>query len=75
MTEAAELTLPPYFPLKLKKCADVSDSFFDCFDFNSAPNGDRDVGRQALIKCGTQLKLYKECMDKFKGSTKAERKQ
>ncbi|KAJ3070413.1 hypothetical protein HDU98_006577 [Podochytrium sp. JEL0797] len=63
------LALPPYFPLKLKKCADVTDSFFDCFDYNTVPNGDKDLGRKALLKCSTQLNLYKECMDRFTGTT------
>ncbi|KAJ3395572.1 hypothetical protein HDU80_010288 [Chytriomyces hyalinus] len=67
----AEPRLPEYFPLKLKKCTDVSESFFGCFDFNTIPNGDKDVGRQALIKCGDQLKLYKECMDRFRPVTEA----
>ncbi|KAI8610407.1 hypothetical protein BC830DRAFT_1069871 [Chytriomyces sp. MP71] len=70
----AEATLPGYFPLKLKKCGDVSESFFGCFDFNSIPNGEKDVGRQALIKCKDQLELYKECMDRYKGAVVVPRK-
>ncbi|KAJ3342314.1 hypothetical protein HDU83_006167 [Entophlyctis luteolus] len=69
--DTAALRLPPYFPLKVKKCQDASDSFFDCFDFNSVPNGDKDVGRKALSKCGSQLQAYKACMDEFKSLTDA----
>ncbi|KAJ3277002.1 hypothetical protein HDV01_000054 [Terramyces sp. JEL0728] len=63
----SEETLPPYFPLKTKKCAKVSEAFFDCYETESAPNGDKDVGKKALITCAQQLGLYKDCMDKFVG--------
>ena len=54
-------TLPPYFPLKVKKCAIVADAFFTCFDSNftgESPNS----GFDALETCSAQLKAYKDCM-------------
>ncbi|KAI8899884.1 hypothetical protein BC833DRAFT_583960, partial [Globomyces pollinis-pini] len=62
-----EQTLPPYFPLKLRKCAIPADTFFACFEVESAPNGDVLAGRKALATCSKQLELYKQCMDKFVG--------
>jgi hypothetical protein len=31
--------LPPFFPLKTKKCADVAQVFFACYEKESFPNG------------------------------------
>ncbi|KAI9104715.1 hypothetical protein DFS34DRAFT_563134, partial [Phlyctochytrium arcticum] len=59
--------LPDYFPLKLRKCTDVADPFFSCFERESLPNGDPDVARKALVTCRPQLEAYKKCMDKFVG--------
>jgi hypothetical protein len=59
------LELPPYFPLKTKKCAAVADHFFSCFEKESLPNGDVKVGSKALETCQEQLEAYKSCMDKF----------
>ncbi|KAL5040210.1 hypothetical protein RTP6_007251 [Batrachochytrium dendrobatidis] len=65
--------LPQYFPLKLKKCAAPAEAFFACFETEAAPNGDRDVARKAIAKCGEQLNAYKACMDNFVGPKAASR--
>ncbi|KAI8844264.1 hypothetical protein BC829DRAFT_400424 [Chytridium lagenaria] len=65
-TMEAPTQLPPFFPLKLRKCADVADTFFGCFDDNTVPNGDKDLGRKALETCQDKMKLYVACMSKFK---------
>lgn len=54
--------LPSYFPLKLKKCSIPADDFFSCFEENTVEIS-TNSGPEALIKCSTQLQLYKECMD------------
>ncbi|KAJ3159273.1 hypothetical protein HDU86_001876 [Geranomyces michiganensis] len=68
-----ESTLPPYFPLKLRKCAKVADTFFACFEKESFPNGDPAVGRKAVSTCSEPLAAYKACMEKFVGP-RAERR-
>jgi hypothetical protein len=60
-------TLPSYFPLKLKKCEQSAQAFFSCFESESTPNGDKDVGRKALTTCAQSLEEYKKCMDSFVG--------
>ncbi|KAI9008030.1 hypothetical protein BC832DRAFT_402819 [Gaertneriomyces semiglobifer] len=57
--------LPPFFPLKVKKCAEVADTFFACFEKNSLPNGDKEVGRKALMQCQEQLQAYEKCMERY----------
>ncbi|KAI8920647.1 hypothetical protein BC831DRAFT_478013 [Entophlyctis helioformis] len=73
--EAVDQVLPPYFPLKLKKCTVPAETFFACFETESVHNGNPDAARDSLAKCSEHLKAYKECMDKFVGpkaaSTKA----
>ncbi|KAJ3135107.1 hypothetical protein HDU89_007528 [Geranomyces variabilis] len=68
-----DTTLPPYFPLKLRKCAQVADTFFACFEKESFPNGDPAVGRKAVATCAEPLAAYKACMEKFVGP-RAERR-
>ncbi|KAL2919552.1 hypothetical protein HK105_201199 [Polyrhizophydium stewartii] len=68
-----ELELPQYFPLKLKKCAAPAEAFFACFETEAAPNGDKDVARKAVAKCGELLLAYKSCMDNFVGPKAAGR--
>ncbi|KAI8816771.1 uncharacterized protein EV422DRAFT_571524 [Fimicolochytrium jonesii] len=70
---AADDLLPPYFPLKLRKCIDVADTFFACFEKESFPNGDPNVAREAVRKCAVPLDAYKACMEKFVGP-RAERR-
>ncbi|TPX64373.1 hypothetical protein SpCBS45565_g05923 [Spizellomyces sp. 'palustris'] len=73
MSSLQEPLLPPYFPLKLRKCADVADTFFSCYERASLPNGDKDVARKAVTECSEQLAAYKRCMEKFVGP-RAERR-
>ncbi|KAI9204009.1 uncharacterized protein BJ171DRAFT_582386 [Polychytrium aggregatum] len=63
----ADSRLPEYFPLKLKKCTEVSEQFFSCYEKESFPNGDPSVAKAALLTCHEQLIAYKACMDKFVG--------
>ena len=35
--EENDQDLPPYFPLKVKKCAIAADSFFTCFELHHKP--------------------------------------
>ncbi|KAJ1558567.1 hypothetical protein HK096_010050 [Nowakowskiella sp. JEL0078] len=59
--------LPPYFPLKLKKCIVPADNFFACLEKNSIPNGEKDVARNAVVTCAEGLEEYKKCMERFVG--------
>ncbi|TPX55956.1 hypothetical protein PhCBS80983_g04904 [Powellomyces hirtus] len=68
-----DAVLPPYFPLKLRKCAEVADTFFACFEKESFPNGDPAVARKAVGRCTESLTAYKNCMEKFVGP-RAERR-
>ncbi|KAJ3292398.1 hypothetical protein HK104_005315 [Borealophlyctis nickersoniae] len=63
----ADPRLPPYFPLKLRKCQEVADTFFACFEKESFPNSDKDVARKAVTTCGEHLAAYQNCMEKFVG--------
>ena len=60
--------LPPYFPLKLSKCAIPADAFFGCYEQASVPvPGQPNPGLQALQSCAESLQAYKSCMEAFVG--------
>ncbi|KAI8806995.1 hypothetical protein BJ742DRAFT_814068 [Cladochytrium replicatum] len=67
LEDPSDPKLPPYFPLKLRRCQDQAERFFGCFEKNSIPNGDKDVARSAVVTCQQELLDYQKCMDAFVG--------
>jgi hypothetical protein len=39
----ADEKLPSYFPLKIRRCAIVADTFFTCFEANATPVGHNSI--------------------------------
>lgn len=57
--------LPDYFPGVVKACADVGETFFECFTEHAAKKSPSDTtsGITAVETCKVELQAYKKCMD------------